>query len=191
MKSSTLYLKEEKSSFDQPSIKLRHKILLQRDYHMTTKLKKKSFGFFKCHQLPVFGLLRARILVLLTQKITSNCCWTLNVRPRWKTICVRYRECIGYDQLCNIYTRWWLRACITTNYSIRFPRDRDKKYIIMQSINLISFHGTGAIVSHMKFTSYSREKDARTNLTWQWEYFTWNLCYIQVNIKHVNNILSM
>lgn len=98
---------------------------------------------------------------------------------------------IGYDQLCNIYTRWWLRACITTNYSIRFPRDRDKKYIIMQSINLISFHGTGAIVSHMKFTSYSREKDARTNLTWQWEYFTWNLCYIQVNIKHVNNILSM
>lgn len=183
--------KRKKSSFDQPSIKLRHKILLQRDYHMTTKLKKKSFEFFKCHQLPVFGLLQARILVLLTQKITSNCCWTLNVSPRWKTICVRYRECIGYDQLCNIYTRWWLRACITTNYSIRFPRDRDKKYIIMQSINLISFHGTGAIVSHMKFTSYSREKDARTNLTWQWEYFTWNLCYIQVNIKHVNNILSM
>lgn len=28
MKSSTLYLKEEKSSFDQPSIKLQHKILL-------------------------------------------------------------------------------------------------------------------------------------------------------------------
>lgn len=45
MKSSTLYLKEEKSSFDQPSIKLRHKILLQRDYHMTTKLKKNLLSF--------------------------------------------------------------------------------------------------------------------------------------------------
>lgn len=72
-------------------------------------------------------------------------------------------EFTGYDQLCNIYTRWWLRACITTNYSIRFPRDRDKKkIIIMQSINLISFNVTRTIVSHVKFTSNSREKSPRT-----------------------------